>query len=138
MWKDNLELTDGFNSEGDLNSEEVSGEIPLYIGDLSSFWSKHHDISWNVDVHTGDELLTAVKEIQSELTDLGCTVYVQGHHGNLPALPVGMLSFDEQFDNADDSPIPKSVRNGIRPEDALCYIYTSGTTGMSIDQMMFW
>ena len=68
--------------------------------------------------------MNAVDEIKGDLPDL--PIFLQG---NVKLCPSGMNKWDEKFSTASETPISKSVRDGITFRDTMCYINTSGTTG---------
>ena len=72
----------------------------------------------------GETLVNAVDEIKDDLQDL--PIFLQG---NIKMCPSGMNKWDDKFSTASETPIPKSVRDGITFRDPICYINTSGTTG---------
>ncbi|ELU08551.1 hypothetical protein CAPTEDRAFT_63948, partial [Capitella teleta] len=77
---------------------------------------------------SGDELIHAVQNIQSELNQKGVTIFLQGTSS--AECPQGFKSFSDLADRSPSDNVSKSYRKLVGPRDPICYIFTSGTTGL--------
>lgn len=76
----------------------------------------------------GDDLMNAIKDIQSDLKELGVRVLIIGAKN--ADIPDEFRSIDTLFNEASTDPVSRIYREGVTYSSTMCYIFTSGTTGL--------